>query len=288
MIPSGFLLIDKPSGITSNDVVKKVQSLDKSFISVGHTGTLDPMATGLLVVAINEATKFIPFIDNSKKSYQTTMKFGLKSKTLDTDSYCEFKHFNPPSFAIFSETVSALIGTPTLPIPCYSACKFQGKPLYHYARKDIEIHLPQRPSDIHQIDITSFNSIEAQLSIVCGHGTYIRAIIDSIAEALNINAVMSQLHRSSIGSLTPNISFENLDKNYISSIQSIDKIIQLPIINQITPQQKSQLYHGRSIFYPSNDNGQYMIFCDQNLIGIGELSNHSLKFIKQYRPNNPN
>jgi len=213
----GFLLVDKPSGWTSHDVVAKVRRL-AGMKKVGHAGTLDPMATGLLVVALGPATRLLRFIQSFPKEYEATAMFGVATDTLDADGAVLTREPMP----VGEEEVAAVLGRFRGPIlqtpPMVSARKVGGTRLYELARRGETVEREARPVTIHELEITEFapsDYPEVGLRIVCSSGTYIRTLADDIAAALGGRAHLGALRRTRNGSL------------HVAAAASIDRLTEL-------------------------------------------------------------
>lgn len=198
---NGLLLIDKPEGMTSRDVVNKLNKvLDTK--KIGHTGTLDPLATGLLVVCIGRATKLVDVLTANKKTYIATMKLGIKTDTADiTGNVIDTKPFQITEADIQS-IFHSLLGTHLQEVPIYSAVKINGKKLYEYAREGKEVELPKREVTIHQLNCISFQDDTITFEAEVSKGTYIRALIEEIAEKLHTVATMTSLKRTKQGNFS--------------------------------------------------------------------------------------
>lgn len=201
---SGVLLLNKPLGITSNralQIAKRLFSAAKS----GHTGTLDPMATGLLPICFGEATKFSSALLNADKTYKATLKLGYISTTGDAEGeITQIKVVNANENLLtidkLEQVLKSFLGkTMQLP-PMYSALKHHGKPLYSYARKGVDIKRKSREIIIHDLQVESFVGEELSIVVRCGTGTYIRTLAEDIGKALGCGgAYLAALCRSSIG-----------------------------------------------------------------------------------------
>ena len=199
MEPSGILIINKPEGITSHDVVGRVRRLF-STRRVGHTGTLDPMASGVLVVLIGRAAKAAEYISNSKKAYVATLRLGTTYDTQDITGtplkICE----DIPSFEAVISTVSKFSGELMQIPPMYSALKVNGQKLYDLARKGIEVEREARPITVHSISATpTQDHLDYILSVECSAGTYIRTLCEDIGSALGCGGAMATLKRTLAG-----------------------------------------------------------------------------------------
>lgn len=195
----GILLIDKPSGLTSRDVVNKVGRC-LGTKKIGHTGTLDPLATGVMVLCVGKYTKLVEMLTSYNKTYEACIVLGIKTDTLDiTGNVLEERNVNISSQEILS-TLKKFEGTYNQEVPIYSAVKINGKKLYEYARENKTINLPKRLVNIFKIELISDVKQEngkTIFSIRCNvsKGTYIRSLINDIALSLNTIGVMKELRR---------------------------------------------------------------------------------------------
>ena len=210
---NGILVVNKPIDYTSRDVVNKIGGILKTK-KVGHTGTLDPIATGVLVVCIGNTTKLCELLTSEYKEYIATIKLGIKTDTLDTTgTIIETKDYNVSENQI-KETLNTFLGTSIQTTPIYSAVKVNGKKLYEYAREGIQVELPKREINITNIELLSYKDDEIIFKTTVSKGTYIRALIDDICTKLNTVGTMSNLQRTKQG----NFSIE--DSYTIEDIQS--------------------------------------------------------------------
>ena len=190
----GILLLDKPLGISSNDALQKVK---RAFFAAkaGHTGALDPLATGMLPVCLGEATKFSQFLLDADKIYEVTAKLGIRTTTSDADGEVVERKPVDVSEAQLQQACDQFKGQ-TKQIPSmFSALKHQGKPLYFYARQGIEIEREARDITIFRLDIDRFDGDEVDMTVHCSKGTYIRSLVDDIGQLLDCGAFVSKLHR---------------------------------------------------------------------------------------------
>ena len=200
-----LLLIDKPLEWTSFDVVKKVRNLIKKKlqikkIKVGHSGTLDPLATGLLIVCTGKFTKRIEEIQGQEKTY--TGQFTLGATTPSFDRETKVNHtFNTAHITkqLLEETTKQFVGEITQIPPIFSALKKDGKRLYDFARENEEVEIKERKVMVHSFEITDINFPEVNFKISCTKGTYIRSIANDFGRALNSGAYLSKLCRTKIG-----------------------------------------------------------------------------------------
>ena len=203
-IVSGVLLIDKPQGMTSQQVVSKVKYLLKSDVhdskKAGHTGTLDPMATGLLPICLGEATKFSHYQLDAVKSYQAIIKLGEQTDTGDAEGQI-IATIPVPNVtqAMLQSVTEQFLGEIMQVPPMYSALKKDGKKLYELAREGIEVERAARPLTIYQLSLTPLSDQQLQLTVTCSKGTYVRVLAEDIAKALGTVGHLTALRRIQTG-----------------------------------------------------------------------------------------
>jgi|SRR6185369_5766885 len=195
----GFLNIDKSGGMTSRDVVNRVQRLVRPE-KVGHAGTLDPLATGVLVVGVGMATRLVENVQRLPKMYRGTFLLGRLSDTEDVEGkVVEMAGAVVPSLDAIRSAARRFVGTIEQRPPAYSAVKVAGKRAYQMARRGEVVELAVRPVEVHSLEIVRYAYPELELLVRCGSGTYIRSLGRDLAESLGTAAVMSQLRRLAIG-----------------------------------------------------------------------------------------
>lgn len=196
---NGFVVIDKPAGITSHDVVSRVRRI-LGTRKVGHTGTLDPFATGVLPVAVNDGTKAIPYLDEGIKCYEALLQLGVATDTLDmTGKILRECDCSSVSAQQLLEVFKSFTG-PILQIPpMYSAIKQDGQPLYKLARMGQEVERAPRPVEIHSIELLSFALPFVSVRVTCSRGTYVRTLADDIGAMMGCGAALKELRRTASG-----------------------------------------------------------------------------------------
>jgi len=190
----GVLLLDKPYDISSNGALQKTRWLFNAA-KAGHTGVLDPLATGLLPVCFGEATKFSSYLLDADKGYRATVSFGRTTTTGDIEGEVVSEREIAFDQAALERVLSAFTGEIDQIPPMYSALKYQGRPLYEYAREGIVIERPARRITIHRIELLSFDGREAMIDVDCSKGTYIRTLACDIGEQLGCGAHLTGLRR---------------------------------------------------------------------------------------------
>ena len=224
---NGVLLIDKPAGFTSRDIVNQVGKIFHTK-KIGHTGTLDPMATGVLILCIGSYTKLVDNLTSKNKEYIAVMQLGLLTDTLDTTGrtlkeenvnldedkiYAAFKNF-PREY--------------NQEVPSYSAVKINGKKLYEYAREGISIHLPKRMVSIYSLEILSIDNNEVTFKTCVSKGTYIRSLIRDLGTSLKTYASMRSLRRVSQGAFAIDKCLKISDITENTSLLTLDDLFSYP------------------------------------------------------------
>ena len=233
--PSGVLVVDKPEGVTSHDAVSRARKT-LGFKKIGHAGTLDPFATGVLILLVGEGTKLSNYLMDGRKTYTASIKLGEKRDTADlTGEIIESASFDNISLADIKTALTEFEGEIEQLPPMYSALKKNGVPLYKYARKGIEIERKKRLVVIDSIKLLDFNSPYIDIEVTCSKGTYIRTLAEDIAASLGTLGHLVKLRRTRSGALSINdaISFEDLlaQEKAIQSMTSLaDSIATMPKI----------------------------------------------------------
>jgi tRNA pseudouridine55 synthase len=198
---NGVVLLDKPEGISSNFALTLAKRRLKAK-KAGHTGTLDPFATGLLPLCFGEATKFAHDLLHADKTYETTVHLGITTSTGDTEGeVIQAQNVTPVTLDQIEDVLSRFVGEIDQIPPMYSALKRDGKPLYEYARSGIELERAPRSVTIHHLKILSYSWPYLSLSVACSKGTYIRTLGEDIGKALDCGAHLSSLRRVRVGEL---------------------------------------------------------------------------------------
>jgi len=243
----GILLVHKPSGMTSHDVVFKIKKL-LHIKKVGHCGTLDPNASGVLVLGINKATKLMQFLESNDKRYKAELSLGEATTTYDSEgSVTEKKEYqNDITLHKLNEVISSFVGKQKQIPPIYSAIKVNGKKLYEYARNKQEVEIKEREITIHQISLESFVDNKISFIADCSKGTYIRSLCIDIAAKLGYPGHMSDLVRlqSGIFSLDDCYSLEDVESGNFKLISMDDALSFMP---SLVIEDEEIVYHGKLI-----------------------------------------
>jgi tRNA pseudouridine55 synthase len=199
---SGFLIVDKPKGITSHQVVERVRKLLGKRVKVGHTGTLDPLATGVLILALGKATRLSEYLLKQDKCYRVVAQFGLSSPTYDVDAQVKEVECRKVSKEELERVLERFKGEIEQVPPPFSALRVKGKRAYEFAREGKKVELPPRKVKIYSLKLTSFNYPLFELELCCSSGTYVRSLVHDIGEALKCSAVVKELRRTRVGKIS--------------------------------------------------------------------------------------
>ena len=279
---TGVICLDKPRDMTSFMAVKRASRL-LGVKKAGHTGTLDPMATGVLVIMLGHSTRFIELLPEHKKSYTARVKLGITTDTLDITG--EVLSENPVNatleqlLSVADNFKGEILQTP----PMYSALKKDGERLYDLARKGIEIEREQRKITIEKLEIYDFDGVEFSMDVTCSAGTYIRSLCDDIGSALQCGAVMTDLRRTSANgfSIEKSVTLEELEQlvsenkaeTVITSVETA--LMSYPEIVVSNPQ-ANRFHNGGALDYARLHGdypaGIYRVYSpDRKLLGLGEI-----------------
>ena len=209
----GILIIDKPHGLTSHDVITRIRRVTK-VRQVGHAGTLDPMATGVLVVCLGQATRISEYLFGHDKAYRATIRLGIETNTYDADGEIVATHEVSIDRAAVEQALAQFIGEIQQVPPMYSAIKRDGRKLYELARHGIEIERAARSVIVHSIELRDYAAPDITLDVQCSAGTYIRSIAHDLGEALGTGGHLIELRRTASGPFTIDqaISLDELEK----------------------------------------------------------------------------
>ena len=274
----GVFLLNKPLGISSNAALQKVRWLYRAQ-KAGHTGALDPLASGLLPICLGEATKFSHFLLDSTKRYQTTIQLGHSTTTGDVEGEVLLEAAVP---ALTEENILTVLTQFTGDIqqvpPMYSALKKEGRPLYELARKGIEIERDARPISIYALELLGFTDNSITLDVTCSKGTYIRVLGEDIAKALGSYGHLTYLHRIQTGhfDLIPSYTLD-----YLESLSEAEReALLLPVYAPIEHFPQVQVPEGRAEYFcrgmESNIDhpgaAQVLVFDGENCLGLAEIT----------------
>jgi tRNA pseudouridine55 synthase len=226
---NGFLIIDKHSGMSSYDVIRRLKRI-RSFKKIGYIGTLDRNATGILPVAINEAVKLIPFLENGQKTYKATFLLGTTTDTLDIEGkVLSTVETGPFEQARLEEILKGFEGKITQKIPVYSSKKVKRKPLYKWAREGVPIEPPSKEVEIFQILLLDYTHPYLAIEVTCSKGTYIRALAQDFGAILGCGATLYALKRTMHGEFSENMCVNlehiNIEQDLLNSLISLENVL---------------------------------------------------------------
>lgn len=277
----GLIIINKPKGYTSHDIVNIVRK-KLNIKKVGHTGTLDPNATGVLPILIGTGTKISKYLVEHEKIYIATLTLGKKTDTGDSEGNVieEDNNFINPNEEKIETVLKSFIGKQNQIPPIYSAIKVGGKKLYEYAREGKEIDIKPREIEIYNIDLKKYdNNNEITFEVECSKGTYIRTLCEDIAKSLGTIGYMKELQRTKVNKfdIKDAISLEDLDNvNLEKRIISIEKIFKDNLTINLNDRKLELFLNGVQLTHDLND-GLYRIYNNSNFIGLGIVKNKLLK-----------
>lgn len=287
---NGVILLDKPTGISSNDALQKVKRIYFAE-KAGHTGALDPLATGMLPICLGEATKFSQFLLDSDKRYRVIAKLGERTNTSDSDG--EVVETRPVDVTL--EKLEACIekfrGESDQVPSMFSALKYQGKPLYEYARKGIEVPRESRKITVYEIVLHRLEGDEVEMEVHCSKGTYIRTIVDDLGEMLGCGAHVTMLRRTAVAKYPYekmvtleqlNELLEQAHREEIAPRELLDPLLMpmdtavedLPEVNLI-PELADMVQHGQPVQVlgaPEQGSLRLTMGEERLFIGVGEMN----------------
>lgn len=278
---SGWLAIDKPVNMSSAKVVSIVKRCCKKA-KVGHAGTLDPFATGVLPIAIGEATKTIAFAQDEDKEYIFTIKFGEQTDTLDPEGVVIAESNNLPNRGDVEKVLGEFIGTIQQTPPIFSALKVNGKRAYDLARSNVEFELKPRLIRIISLELLNFNrkNNTAQLKVCCGKGTYIRSLARDIANAVGSCGYVTTLRRTRVGSFCEKklISLEKLEEivhngDLERELLSVDIVLDDILVLSISEQEASFIRNGKAVLVNHEASDVALVKLQNKPIALGNVEN---------------
>lgn len=281
----GVLLLDKPLEMSSNHALQKVKRLFNAQ-KAGHTGSLDPLATGMLPVCLGEATKVSAFLLDADKRYRFTCKLGERTRTADAEGdvveRCDYQHITRD---MIEQVIAAFIGEQDQVPPMYSALKKDGQRLYELARKGEEVERPPRRVTLYELTLLDFHGDEIELEVHCSKGTYVRTLAEDLGRALHSCAHVSKLHRVQVGPFSGNmISMTDLEAAADQGLEVLDRLL-LPVDSAIGDWPEVRL-DADSAYYiklgqavqvaRAPTEGLVRLYLDQQFLGVGVIQDNGL------------
>jgi tRNA pseudouridine55 synthase len=288
-IVDGVLLLDKPVGLSSNDALIKTKRMLNAK-KAGHTGTLDPFATGLLPLCFGEATKFSQDLLEADKTYLTTVHLGQRTDTGDTEGQVVETH----EVNVTREQIEAVLARFRGPIeqvpPMYSALKRDGKPLYEYARAGVVLEREARPVTIHRLEFISYEAPFLKLEVTCSKGTYIRVLGEDIGAALGCGAHLNALRRIQVGALTMEnmVTLEDVAAHAapLELLAPVDALLSSFPAVQLTGELAKRFLNGQrlplgkepAVTPPKLEQipGRVRVYLDEKLLGTAQLGEYDI------------
>lgn len=281
----GFLNIYKPKGITSFDVIFKLRKI-LQIKKIGHTGTLDPMAEGVLIVALSEATKIIEFMMMHEKAYSAEIILGSESTTYDAEGELKIVGSQKPDFEQVQDVLNTFKGEVDQVPPIYSALKINGKKAYELAREGKKIEMKSRKVTINDIVLIDYNYPTLNIDVECSSGTYIRSLAHDIGQKLGTGAYLSKLLRTKVGHflIEDSVSLEDLEidglDKYLIPIEALS--LNFPSV-EISRNELNKLNLGQFIERDDVVEEVVCAFHDKKLVGILEKVKDTDKPLYKYK-----
>jgi tRNA pseudouridine55 synthase len=272
----GWLILDKSAGMTSTQAGGAIKRIFKQK-KIGHAGTLDPFACGVLPLALGEATKTMPFLMSNSKTYKFTLFFGSQTSTGDTEGEVVATSSHRPTFLQLQQALPIFTGLIQQTPPAYSAIKINGKPAYARARAGEDVIMPSRQVEIHKLTLDSFDGEFATLTVDCGTGTYVRSLGQDIAAYLGTVGHLTTLQRIRVGQFTIEhaISLENIRKIGDTLAQGVLLPIgavldDIPAVS-VSLQEAVKVRQGQAIAMIKEDSLKVSAWYDNQIIAIGHV-----------------
>ncbi|NRF63371.1 tRNA pseudouridine(55) synthase TruB [Vibrio coralliilyticus] len=285
----GVILLDKPTGISSNDALQKVKRIYFAE-KAGHTGALDPLATGMLPICLGEATKFSQFLLDSDKRYRVIAKLGERTNTSDSDGEVVETRPVDVDMTKLEACIDKFRGESEQVPSMFSALKYQGKPLYEYARQGIEVPREARKITVYEIILHRFEGDEVEMEVHCSKGTYIRTIVDDLGEMLGCGAHVTMLRRTAVANYPYekmvtleqlNELLEQAHRDEVAPREVLDPLLlpmdtaveDLPEVN-LNAEQTDLVQHGQPVYVLGVPEGTLRMTSgdERTFIGVAELN----------------
>ena len=278
MKTKGIIAINKPKDWTSFDVVNKIKYKLKP-LKIGHLGTLDPMATGVLLVTVGKATKLFDIMQEKVKTYIAEFEFGYETDTLDATGTKTRETTVIPTLNEIKSVINNFIGKISQIPPKYSAKSINGVRAYELARNNVEFEIKPKQVEIYEINIITFEGNVLKIEIKCGSGTYIRSIGRDLAYSLNTLATMTSLIRTQVGSVNLNqtipISKETTTEELQQSIIDVSKLLQFKELH-LSDELNKKILNGQTVKIERED-GNYCLINDNSVSAIVKIENNKAK-----------
>ena len=283
----GIIVVNKPKGITSFDVIRKLKKILKTK-KIGHTGTLDPLATGIMLVCVGRATKLASDLEAKDKIYIADFDIGYATDTYDIEGKKIAENTIEISKENLKQSIKKFIGNIKQIPPMYSAIKIDGNKLYHLARKGIEVERPKRDVTIEYINLLDFKDNKVKIETKVSKGCYIRSLVYDIGQDLGSYATMTALQRKQVGdySLENSYSLEQIEKmifnNDFNFLKTIEEIFSYDKYSLQTEKELTLYKNGNTVKIKENlENKRYRIYFQNEFVGLANIENNNL--LKGYK-----
>lgn len=283
----GIIVVNKPKGITSFDVIRKLKKILKTK-KIGHTGTLDPLATGIMLVCVGRATKLASDLEAKDKIYIADFDIGYATDTYDIEGKKIAENTIEISKENLEQSIKKFIGNIKQIPPMYSAIKIDGNKLYHLARKGIEVERPERNVTIEYINLLDFKDNKVKIETKVSKGCYIRSLIYDIGQDLGTYATMTALQRKQVGdySLENSYSLEQIEKMVLNNdfkfLKTIEEIFSYDKYSLQTEKELTLYKNGNTVKIKENlENKRYRIYFQNEFVGLANIENNNL--LKGYK-----
>ena len=283
----GIIVVNKPKGITSFDVIRKLKKILKTK-KIGHTGTLDPLATGVMLMCVGKATKLASDLEAKDKVYIADFDIGYATDTYDIEGKKIAENIIDVSKENLEQSIKKFIGNIKQVPPMYSAIKIDGNKLYHLARKGIEVERPERDVTIEYINLLDFKDNKAKIETKVSKGCYIRSLIYDIGQDLGTYATMTALQRKQVGdySLENSYSLEQIEEMVLNNdfkfLKTVEEIFSYDKYSLQTEKELTLYKNGNTVKIKENlENKKYRIYFQDEFIGLANVENNNL--LKGYK-----
>jgi len=275
----GFLIVDKPKGLTSFNAVERVRRRVPKGVKVGHTGTLDPLATGVLILAVGKATRLSEYLLKKDKSYIVEGILGYYSETYDVDG--DLKKVSCPEIPEekFKQVLEKFTGTFKQVPPPFSAIKIKGKRAYQLAREGKQFELPEREVTVYKLELLAYSYPKFRLYVECSSGTYVRSLVHDLGKSLSCDAVVSELRRTCVGNICEDeaVPLKRVEEEGVEKfLKKPEEVLGFPTVR--ISEREERLFLNGSFLFKEVPPGLYSILSPSGkFLGIGVSNGEVLK-----------
>ncbi len=285
----GIIVVNKPKGITSFDVVRRLRKILK-IKKIGHTGTLDPLATGLMLICVGKATKLASDLEAEKKVYEAGFDFGYATDTYDIEGKILERKEKNISFEEVKKIIPKFLGDIKQVPPMYSALKVNGQKLYDLARQGITVERKERDVNIEYIKLLDYEDNKGKFLTKVSKGTYVRSLIYDLGQALGTYATMTSLVRCEVGAYNLDMAYtlekieDLVNKNDFSFLKSVEETFDFEKFSLTNDKQETLFKNGNTvkIIDKKLSDGKYRIYFKNKFLGLAEIKNNLIKGYKYF------